>query len=100
MPARSCHVTVTDLDDVSHTVEVTATTLFEAVALGLAALRGHDWVAGIPEGLAPVRVVVTSIPVQHSVKMRDFVRWVERTGGSPRDVADRSRVRAILGLPP
>lgn len=99
MAVRTCRVTVTDLEGVSHTVEVTASTLYEAVALGLAAVRGDEWVAGLPEGLAPVRVAVTSIPVEHSVKIRDFTRWVERRGGSPRDVADRDRIRSILGLP-
>ncbi|HEV2383490.1 MAG TPA: hypothetical protein VGS41_18440 [Chthonomonadales bacterium] len=77
-------------------MEVTASTLYEAVALGLASLRDHVWVSDIPEGLAPVRVTVTSIPVEHCVKMGDFTRWVERKGGSPREVTDRDRVRAIL----
>ena len=78
---------------------MTATTLYEAIALGLAALRDNDWVAGIPEGLAAVRVSVTSIPIEHTVKMRDFTNWVERKGGSPKDVSNRDRIRAILGLP-
>jgi hypothetical protein len=39
MAARTCRVTITDLESVSHTVEVTATTLYEAIALRLAALR-------------------------------------------------------------
>ena len=78
---------------------MTATTLYEAIALGLAALRDNDWVAGIPEGLAAVRVSVTSIPIEHTVKMRDFTNWVERKGGSPKDVSNRDLIRAILGLP-
>ena len=78
---------------------MTAATLYEAIALGLAALRDNDWVAGIPEGLATVRVSVTSIPIEHTVKMRDFTNWVERKGGSPKDVSNRDRIRAILGLP-
>jgi hypothetical protein len=45
MPARSCQVTIQDMEGVSHTVEVTAATLYEAVAQGLAAIRGNDWVA-------------------------------------------------------
>jgi hypothetical protein len=77
MAARTCRVTITDLDGVSHTVEVTATTLYEAVALGLVALRDSEWIAGIPEGLAAVRVSVTSIPIEHSVEMQDFKNWVE-----------------------
>jgi hypothetical protein len=53
MAARSCRVTITDLEGVAHTVEVTASSLFEAIALGLVALRGNQWVVGIPDGFAP-----------------------------------------------
>jgi hypothetical protein len=99
MAVKFCRVTVTDLEGITHTVQVTATTLYEAVALGLAAVRGHEWVAGIPEGPNTIRVSVTSMPVEHAVTVRDFTRWLERKGGSPREVTDRDRVRAILGLP-
>jgi hypothetical protein len=51
MPVRSCRVTIQDMDGVSHTVEVSAATLYEAVAQGLAAIRGNEWVAGIAQGL-------------------------------------------------
>ena len=99
MAVKSCRVTVTDLEGISHTAQVTATTLYEAIALGLVAVRGHEWVAGIPEGLSTVRVSVTSLPVEHAVKVRDFRQWLERKGGSPREVTERDRIRAILGLP-
>lgn len=46
MPVRSCKVTIEDLNGVSHTVEVTAATLYEAVALGMAAIRTDEWVTG------------------------------------------------------
>ena len=99
MAVKSCRVTVTDSEGISHTAQVTATTLYEAVALSLAAVRSHEWAEGIPEGLATVRVSVTSVPVEHAVKVRDFRRWLERKGGSPREITDRDRIRAILGLP-
>ena len=99
MAVKSCRVTITDLEGVSHTAQVTGTTLYEAVALGLAAVCGHEWVAGIPEGVATVQVSVTNLAVEHAVKLRDFTRWLERKGGSPREVSDRDRIRAILGLP-
>ena len=51
MPARSCRVTITDFDGVEHTVQVTAETLYEAVARALKAMQGKEWIAGIPEGL-------------------------------------------------
>jgi hypothetical protein len=58
MPVRSCRVTIQDMDGVSHTVEVTAATLYAAVAQGLAAVRGNEWVAGIAQGLNVINVSV------------------------------------------
>ena len=63
----------------SHAVDVTAATLYEAVALGLKAIRGHDWVAGLSEEFGTVRVSVTNIPAEHVVKMRDFNAWLQRS---------------------
>jgi hypothetical protein len=99
MPVRSCRVTIQDLDGVSHTVEVTAATLYEAVAQGLAAIRGNEWVAGIAEGSNVVKVSVADVRVEHQVKLGDFTKWLERTGGSPRDVSQRQRIRSILSTP-
>jgi len=41
MLVRSCRGTIRELESVTHTVEVTAATLYEAVAQGLAAIRGN-----------------------------------------------------------
>ena len=99
MAVRSCRVTIQDMDGVTHTVEVTAATLYEAVAQGLAAIRGNDWVAGIAQGLNVVKVSVADVRVEHEVKLMDFTKWVDRTGGSPREISDRQRIRSILGMP-
>lgn len=98
MPPRSCRVTIQDIDGVSHTVEVSASTLFEAVAQGLAALRADDWVAGIPQGMNVVKVAVCDVRAEHEVRLADFTKWLERSGGSPREVSDRQRIRSILGM--
>jgi hypothetical protein len=98
MPVRSCRVTIQDMDGVSHTVEVTAATLYEAVAQGLAAIRGNECVVGIAQGLNIVRVSVADVRVEHEVKLGDFTKWLDRTGGSPREVSDRHRIRSILGM--
>jgi len=99
MPLRACRVTLEDMNGVTHTVEVTAGTLYEAVAQGLAAMRGNEWVAGIAEGLNAVKVSVADVRVEHAVKMIDFKKWLERPGGSPREVSQRQRIHAILGTP-
>jgi hypothetical protein len=52
------------MDGVAHTVEVTASTLYEAVSLCLAAIRGNEWVAGIAQGLNVVKVTVADVRVE------------------------------------
>ena len=97
MAVRSCRVTIQDLDGVAHTVEVTAESLYEAVAQGLAALRRSDWVAGFQPGI--VKVSVADVRVEHQVKLADFTQWLERKGRSPREVIQRQKLRSILGMP-
>ena len=95
---RACKVTIRDMDGVTHTVDVTAETLYEAVALGMAAIRTDDWVTGIALGLNPVKVRVTNVAVEHEVRLMDFTQWLDRAGGSPREMSDRKRIRSILGM--
>jgi hypothetical protein len=97
MAEKSCRVTVSDMNGTAHTVQITASTLYEAVARSLTAIRGNEWVAGIAQGLNVVKVSVATVPVDHEVRMMDFTKWLERRGGSPREVADGERVRSILG---
>jgi hypothetical protein len=59
------------MNGVRHTVDVTAATLFEAVALGLAAIRTDEWVTGIATGLNTVKVrVMNAVAVEHEVRVR------------------------------
>jgi hypothetical protein len=76
-----------------------AATLYEAVAQGLAAIRGNEWGAGIAQGLNVVRVSVADVRDEHEVRLMDFTKWLESAGGSPREVSDRHRIRSILGMP-
>jgi len=46
----------------------------------------------------PVTVQATNVPVKHEVRMMDFTKWLERSGGSPREMADRKRILSILGV--
>jgi len=99
MSIPSCRVTIQDMDGVSHTVEVIAATLYEAVARGFAALRGNEWVAGIAQGPSVVRVSVADVRVEHEVKFADFMKWLERPPRSPRDVSARHEICSIPGMP-
>ena len=98
MSVRSCRVIVQDLDGISHTAELTASSLFEAVAQGLAALRKHEWVEGIEERFGPVKVSVADVRVEHQVKITDLMKWLQRSGRTPREITQRQKIRAILGM--
>lgn len=93
---RSCRVTVTDYDGIDHSIDVMASTLYEAVALALAAVRGADWVGPVGEGLNAVRVVVKAPVVEHTVKMAAFRAWLARDGGAPNEKMARLRAREVL----
>lgn len=98
MAVRSCHVTIQHLEGAAQTVEVTAESLYEAVAQGLAALLRSDWVAGFQQGI--VKVSVADVRVEDQVRLTDLTKWLERTNGrSPREIIQRQRLRNILGLP-
>jgi hypothetical protein len=96
---KSCRVTIADMNGISHTVTVTAETLYEAVALGVASIRHKDWVAGREQVFNCVEVSVSEIPIKHTVRLKDFNAWLEREGGMPKDIIHRKKIRQILGLP-
>ena len=94
---RTCTVAVKDIRDVEHSVEVTAETLYEAIATALAALRQDNWVGEISQGFTTVTVAVQQPPVKHEVKMKDFVSWLGRQGRSPAEVMLKQKLEKILG---
>jgi hypothetical protein len=52
---------------------------------------------GVVGGRA-VKVSAADVRVEHEVKLGDFTKWVERKGGSPREVMQRQKIREILGM--
>jgi hypothetical protein len=77
-------------------VEVTAATLYEAVAQALTILRHDDWVAGIGEGLTELRVRVSQPTVEHRVRVKDFVQWLDRQGRTPAECTLKRRLSEFM----
>ncbi|MBO0912049.1 MAG: hypothetical protein J2P13_09665 [Acidobacteria bacterium] len=93
-------MSVRDVREVEHTVDVMAETLYEAVASALAALEKDGWVGEIAQGLNTVSVVVQQPPVKHEIKMQHFLSWLGRKGGSPAEMMLREKVARLLGRQP
>jgi hypothetical protein len=94
---RACTVSCCDLKGTEHAIEVTADSLYEAVAQGLRAFRENDWVDDIGGGQTTITVVVRQPGVEHKVRVRDFELWLESQGRTPAEMNLKSRLRALLG---
>ena len=96
MGIRTCTVSCCDLKGVEHSVEVTADSLYEAVAQGLRAFRENDWVDDLGHGMTTITVVARQPQVEHKVRVMDFERWLESNGRTPAEMSLKNRLREIL----
>src|SRR4051812_3603655 len=95
MAARSCIVTVKGPSGITHSVEVTATSVFEAAALGFSVLRTAEWSEAIAPG-TPLEVEVREISTRHTVTIQQIQRWCDGVAVSPDEVLNRKRVKELL----
>jgi hypothetical protein len=70
VPLKACTVVVHDLNGTAHSLDVTAETLYEAVAQALATVHGHEWVGDIGKGLTTVTVMVRNKKLPISSRFR------------------------------
>jgi hypothetical protein len=94
---RKCKVSYCDPNGVEHTVEVTADSLYEAVAQGLRVFRENDWINGVGRGRTTITVAVSHPEVQHKVRIQEFERWLESQGRTPAEMSLKGRLRELLG---
>jgi len=91
-----CKVSYCDLNGVEHTVEVSAESLYEAVAQGLRVFRENDWIDEMGRGQTTISVAVRHPEVQHKVRIQDFERWLESQGRTPAEMSLKARLRELL----
>lgn len=92
---RKVRVTLQDVEGVSHSTTVTATSVNEAIGLALVVFRREEWAAMIPE-MTKVLLEVQPPAVEHSVDLRKWWKWLEARGNSPAEVSLRQRIRELL----
>ena len=92
---RTCKVSCLDANGAEHAVQVTARSLYEAVARGLHVLRQNNWVDGIHQN-STITIAVKEPEVEHKVRIRDFENWLASNGKSPAEQALKSDLRALL----
>ena len=97
MALKTCRVTCRDSRGVSHTVEVTAQTLYEAVAQALLLFRENDWTDDTKRVPAAVVVRIKQPEMEHKVLIREFENWLESAPRSPAEMTLKTRLRLLLG---
>jgi len=73
MPASRCRVSYTDSEG-SHSVEVHAETLYEAVAMAVAEFK-QDQTVHIRRSRDELTVAVFRPPVEHKIKLAQVEKW-------------------------
>lgn len=96
MALKTCRVTCSTTTGIDHSVEVTAETLYEAVAQALRLFRENDWSDDIQRVPSTMTVRVKQPEMEHQVRTRDFQRWLESAPRSPAEMALKSRLRVLL----
>ena len=98
MALRTCTVSCEDSEGHQHSLEVTAETLYEAVAQALAAFNSNEWIGQIGRGHT-ITVRVQQPAVEHRVRVSEFEKWLATNGKSPAEMTLKVRLRSILGRP-
>jgi hypothetical protein len=94
---KQCRVSFKDSDGIEHAVDVEARTLYEAVGLAIDRFRRCEHVKYEPQGLHEFTAEPREPGAQHRLTRNMFDSWLRRQGGSPADVALKSRLKEILG---
>jgi hypothetical protein len=90
MGVRSCRVTIRDTEGIEHSAEVTAESLYEAVALGLRAIRQCSWVEDIGQNFT-IRVLARDTRSSTPWNSGRFIN------GSNNGEGVREKSRRVLG---
>jgi hypothetical protein len=97
MAVRSCRVTCRDAHGFEHSVDVTAETLFEAVAQAWRIFGESEWNA---DGGRPPSVFVVKVKqpeIEHPVRTEDFEKWLAAAPKSPAEMALKRRLTQLMG---
>jgi hypothetical protein len=91
-----CRVSFKDSDNIGHSVEVHAESLYEAVALAEAEFRaeGHT---DMPAAMTEFTVSIQRPRVEHCIRLGQVAKWAEGTRDGPAGIIKRQRVKALLG---
>ena len=96
MPSRACTVLFKGKEGIVHEVTVTAESVYEATARALRAFRDQDWSLEDAYWTGHLEIIAKQPEVTHKILLKHFDGWLNREGGSPKEISKRQFVKAIL----
>jgi hypothetical protein len=94
---RTCTVSFLDpTGEGTSSLEVTAQSKYEAAARALKLFRDEPWCSQAAQATGYLEISVRAPEVRHKILLADFERWLQQSGGSPRDLALRQELRKLL----
>ena len=90
MTLKTCRVSCVDLRGIEHAIELSASSLYEAVAQALRIFRDNEWVEGVGRGQTPICIKAKHPEIEHIVRVQDFERWLQ--------TAARSQAEMVLKI--
>jgi len=95
--STTCRVSFTDGADVTHTVTVSASSLYEAAALAIAEFKRSGFAfAGIGPATR-LKIAVQAPSTTHELSVSKFEAWLTANGKTPREQAKKVTLRQLLG---
>ncbi len=93
--ARTCLVSFTDSENIRHSVEVTAGTLYEAAVMAIAQFRSCGFTAAAPGPATRLTVAVKTPSTTHEVQWGKVETWLQ-SAGKPNEQTMKNRLRELL----
>jgi len=94
--SSTCLVSFTDGADVTHTVTVSAASLYEAAILGIAEFKKSGFAFGGISGATGIKIAVQPPAITHELTVAKVQAWLETNGKSPREQAKKVTLRQVL----
>jgi hypothetical protein len=92
---RMCTVSFTGPSGIRHSVDVTAGSIYEAAALGVAALKKSGWADAVALG-TELEVQVREPATSHRITVQQIHRWCDGVAVSPDETLRKRRLKQLL----
>ena len=92
-----CRVSFTDGADVTHTVTVSASSLYEAAAVGIAEFKRNGFALVSIGPATRLTISVEPPATTHELTVGKLQAWLDTNGKTPREQATKVTLRQLLG---